>query len=156
MWIPGIYGMQYRSHSPNKLDCAGQAIKAANGYRGGGRFWFMIKCIWQIHTMSSEKVYSKETCLNLHKLTFLKCVRPTSIPLLMEYLSKDHGKLTFSKTQLAKCTIMAVPTILNHHQVSSFKKDRKVHYAFYKNPQTFKFGLLKVGKYIWNCSFPKI
>lgn len=30
-------------HSPNKLDCPGQTIKAANGWRGGGRFWFPSK-----------------------------------------------------------------------------------------------------------------
>lgn len=55
------------------------------------------------------------------------------IPLLVEYLSTDHRKPTFTKTKLAKYTIMAVPTILNYHEVSSIKKDRKVHYAFNKN-----------------------
>lgn len=43
--ILATYRRQYRSHSPNKHGLAGHTIKAANGWRGGGGFWYLIKHI---------------------------------------------------------------------------------------------------------------
>lgn len=43
----------------------------------------------------------------------------------MDYLSTDQKTLSFSKSQLAKCTIIVVPSILNYDKVSYFTKDRR-------------------------------